>query len=369
MSPESGASVASGAPESTGEVLNRCIRRILDRLPPGWSATTELEVATAASRKADAILRVRSPDGGQVELVLEAKQLVERRDIASILGQLAPMTEALPNAVGVVAARYLARPVRAELAARGLSYVDAAGNLRLLTSTPGLFLSEQGADTDPWRGPGRPRGTLKGPPAARVVRALVDFTAEWKIRDLIAIAGASTGATYRVLDFLERQDLVTRDQRGAVLVPAWRPLLELWSKDYGFIRDGLVTTYIEPRGLPALLEKVAVSERIQYAVTGTIAAAEWASYAPARAAMIYVKDAAEASAAWGLRSTDSGVNVLLAEPQTDVVFERTESNSSGLVIAAPTQVAVDLLTGPGRNPEEARELLDWMERHESSWRK
>jgi hypothetical protein len=145
--------------------------------------------------------------------------------------------------------------------------------------------------------------------------------------------------------------------------------LELWSKDYGFIRDGLVTTYIEPRGLPALLEKVAVSERIQYAVTGTIAAAEWASYAPARAAMIYVKDAAEASAAWDLRSTDSGVNVLLAEPQTHVVFERSVTNSSGVVIAAPSQVAVDLLTGPGRNPEEARELLDWMERHESSWRK
>ena len=146
-------------------------------------------------------------------------------------------------------------------------------------------------------------------------------------------------------------------------------LLELWSRDYGFIRDGHVRTYIEPRGLPTLLEKVAASRGIGYAVTGTIAAAEWAPYAPARAAMIYVTDAAAASTAWGLHPTDSGANVLLAEPRTDVVFERSLTTPSGVVVAAPSQVAVDLLTGPGRNPEEARELLDWMERHESSWRK
>lgn len=34
-----------------------------------------------------------------------------------------------------------------------------------------------------------------------------------------------------------------------------------------------------------------------------------------------------------------------------------------------SQVAVDLLTGPGRNPGEGVALLDWMEAHESQWRR
>ena len=30
--------------------------------------------------------------------------------------------------------------------------------------------------------------------------------------------------------------------------------------------------------------------------------------------------------------------------------------------------AVDLMTGPGRNPAEAEELLGWLQRNEQSWR-
>ena len=37
-------------------------------------------------------------------------------------------------------------------------------------------------------------------------------------------------------------------------------------------------------------------------------------------------------------------------------------------LAAPTQVVVDLMTGPGRSPNEAEELLEWMKRNERSWR-
>jgi hypothetical protein len=40
----------------------------------------------------------------------------------------------------------------------------------------------------------------------------------------------------------------------------------------------------------------------------------------------------------------------------------------GLRFAAPSQVAVDLLAGPGRNPEEGRALINWMQANETSWR-
>lgn len=227
----------------------------------------------------------------------------------------------------------------------------------------------QGADKDPRRGPGRPRGTLKGVPAAKVVRALVDLTGLWTIRELINASGASTGATYRVLEYLQREDLIKRNDAGMVLAPDWRGLLEQWSKEYGFMRNSRVTRCVDPRGLSTLLKRASASRDVRNAVTGTIAAAQWAAYAPARSAMTYVADAAQAADAWGLRPAESGANILLAEPEVEVVFDRTLTTSEDIVIAAPAQVVVDLMTGPGRNPSEAEELMDWMGRNESSWQR
>jgi hypothetical protein len=47
---------------------------------------------------------------------------------------------------------------------------------------------------------------------------------------------------------------------------------------------------------------------------------------------------------------------IVAEPFDRVVFERT-STRDGLVYAAPSQLAADLLTSPGRGPAEAEALL------------
>ncbi|MGH3442149.1 MAG: hypothetical protein ACRDUY_08930, partial [Nitriliruptorales bacterium] len=133
--------------------------------------------------------------------------------------------------------------------------------------------------------------------------------------------------------------------------------------------NSAVTRWLAPRGLPDLMGRAAKAEfATRYAFTGTLAAAEWAPYAPARSAMVYVEDTTSAAASWGLRAVDAGANVLLAEPKIDVVFERPLTTNTGLVIAAPTQVVVDLMTGPGRNPSEAEELLEWMKRNEQSWR-
>ncbi|MEV5558086.1 hypothetical protein AB0L44_30900 [Nonomuraea wenchangensis] len=301
-------------------------------------------------------------------LVVEAKRVVERRDAAALLQHLNAAAGEHPGSRGVVVSRYLSPPVRKRLAEAGLSYIDATGNITLNVSQPGLFIADRGADHDPWRGPGRPRGTLKGAPAAKIVRALLDHERSWAIRELIDVAGVSTGSTYRVIEFLESENLATRTTSGAVVVPNWIALLRRWSEDYGFVRSNRVTRWIAPRGLPNLM-RWAVDRPTQYAMTGTLAAANWAPYAPARSAMIYAADAEHTAQLWELRPADAGANVMLAEPESDVVFTRTLTDASGLTVAAPSQVAVDLMTGPGRSPSEAEELIEWMARHESAWRK
>ncbi|MDP9846514.1 hypothetical protein [Streptosporangium lutulentum] len=354
-------------PRSEADVLQAVMAVLADRLPAGW--TTRLrEGEMIPDHRSDALLAVTAPDGTSVTLALAVKQLVEGRDVAAMRDQLERFVQHVPGVRGVVVARYLSPPVRKRLSDAGLSYADATGNVLLNVSSPGLYIADRGADRDPWRGPGRPRGTLKGTPAAKVVRALLDYDRSWAIRELVDVAGVSTGSTYRVIEFLQGEELAIRDDSGATVVPDWVALLRRWSGDYGFVRDNHVTRWIAPRGLADLVKRAAGSP-VQYAVTGTLAAAEWAAYAPARSAMIYTTDVDQAVRLWGLRSADAGANVMLAKPDSDVVFTRTLTTVSDLTIAAPTQVAVDLMTGPGRSPSEAEELIEWMNLNESTWRR
>lgn len=355
----------SEAPENEAEVLRRGVAMLAERLPEGWTLSAQSEAKTI-----DALIDVRDGDGNLATLIVEAKRIVEGRDVASVRAQLDAYAEKIPGAQGLVVARYLSPPVRTKLTDAGLSYIDATGNMRIEVTRPGLYMSDRGADSDPWRGPGRPRGTLKGEPAAKLVRAIADFAGKWKIRELVDVSEASTGSAYRVVEFLEREGMATRDADGQVDVPDWAQVLRRWSDDYGFVRTNQVTRWIAPRGLPDLVERIAASDDgLRYAVTGTIAAAEWAAYAPARLAMIYVADSTAIAEAWDLRAADAGANVLLAQPKFDVVFERSLRTVDGVAVASPSQVVVDLMTGPGRNPSEAEELLEWMKRNEQSWRR
>lgn len=354
----------SEAPETEADVLRRGIAEVVARLPSGWSSRLAIE----PDQRVDAILELVAPNRETVTMIVEAKRVIEGRDVSAIRSQLDRYTQTRPNSIGLVAARYLSPPVRARLTGEGLSYVDTTGNVRLEISSPGLFISDRGSDRDPWRGPGRPRGTLKGAPAAKIIRAITDFRGPWTVRELVDLAKVSTGATYRVVEYLESEGLAQRQPDGRLDAPDWTQLLRRWSDDYGFVRNNRITRWIAPRGLPELVRSMGATSNYTYAITGSIAAAEWAPYAPARLAMIYVSNAENVAGPWDLRPTDAGANVILAEPNFDVVFERCLANTQNLVLAAPSQVAVDLMTGPGRSPNEAEELLNWMRRNEPSWR-
>ena len=340
-------------------------------LPDTWDLGSPVpeHVDTAAQNTAI----VRSPTGEVAQLIIETRQLLEPRDVPRVLEQLSVARadsgrDATVPSVGLVVSRYLTRSTQARLREAGMSYVDATGNFLLRSDSPAVFLSGQGGAKDPWRGPGRSPGNLKGEPAAKIVRTLADFPGPWKARDLTMRSGASTGSVYRVVDFLESEGIATRDQQGLISIRDWEPMLRRWSEDYQFIETNQVTRWIAPRGLEAFLEAVRKSTLGDYAITASVAAESWASYAPLRSAMIYTSTPEAAADEWGLRQTDAGANVLLAHPAYDVVFERSWTRSDGLQIAAPSQVAVDLMTGPGRAPAEAEELVRWMSHNEQLWR-
>lgn len=354
-------------PEREVDVLRRAVALVEDRLPPGWSI--RLVDQGVGRRRIDGVAALTAPDETQAVFFVEAKRSVVTSDLAPILDQL--RSYSLPHVARptpMIAARYIGSSARAWLEERGVSYVDATGNMHILLDRPAVYLRDRGADQDPWRGPGRPRGTLQGPPAARVVRALVDIAEPMTVPDLIRESGASTGATYRVVEFLEREALIRRDRRGPIVGVEWRRILERWSEDYGFQRSNTITSYLSPRGLSAFQESLRGAQGLSYALTGSLAAHRLAPYAPAKLAMVYVDDVDQVAEKLKLRPVDTGANVLVAHGKYDVVFDRLVQDD-GLLYVAPSQAAVDLLTGPGRAPAEGQELLDWMERHERTWRR
>ena len=321
---------------------------------------TDLQQAAAG------VAGVTSPSGENAVLAVEVKRRMEPRNVGRAAQQVLAMAgQKTPAAVPVVASSYLSPRSRELLESLGVGYIDITGNARIEVSEPGLFISTSGADRDPWPQDGVLQ-SLRGRGAARAVRAIIDSAPPFGVRDLATATGTSAATLSRVLELLEREDIIARERRGPVLGVDWQAAIRRWAQDYDQTASNTATTCLEPRGMPAL-EKALARSGLRYAATGAFAAQRFDPIAPAGAAALYVDDAYEAADRLGLREADAGANVVLLEPFDPVVFDRTVTRG-GLRCVAPSQLAVDLLTGPGREPPQGEELLRWMQDNENAWR-
>lgn len=345
------------SPPGDRQLITFAADAIGDALPPGWSRAVNAKASTPW-------FRVTAPDGRNVEMPIEARALLDARDVPALSAR--PTGQGARDGVTLIVARYLSPRARTALADAGFSYVDATGNVRVSVSDPGLFIVLDGADRDPWRSPDRPTSNLRGVPAARVIRTLVDREPPWKVRELALAAGTSLGSTSRTVGLLDREALIERGDAAEIVSVDWPALLERWAADYELERRRRVIGLLQPRALDTLAAPLGTYEGT-YAITGSMAAAQWAPYADGRTALIYATDVDALKDELRLREAPSRPNVLLIEADDDYVFDRSVERD-GLRYAAPSQVVVDLLNGPGRNPEEGRELLRWMQANEADWR-
>ena len=355
-----------------GEVAD-ALRR---RLPPDWSLERlgqELSFGPAGFR-VDAALALTDPRGESATVIVEAKgQPLEARAINSLLYQSQRLLDAGIEAAGsggsrclMVISPFLGPAAKERLADAGISYADATGNLRFVTSRPAVFIETEGAVRNPWR-ENVPLRSLQGRRSARVVRAFLDHRPPYGTRELATLSGNAPASISRVADLLERDAIIERaGPRGAIVSVDWQRLLRRWAVDYDFSSANRMTPCLEPRGLPRLFQKLREAE-FGYAVTGSFAGNRYAALAEPRLATVYVADLGDAMNRLGLRPADTGGNVLIGQPFDPVVFDRTERDD-GITYARVTQVAADLMTGPGRGPAEAEGLIEWMEVNEEIWR-
>lgn len=334
--------------------------------PRGWG-DPRLQVRSAGDARADALLQLTLPDFDEpVRIAIEVKASLTPRDTASVADQLRQSMQIVHADAGLIVSRWLSPKTREAIAESGLSYIDLTGNLSLVLRRPPLAISAEGADTDPDPQSPSVRG-LSGPKGGVIARTLADVFPPYTVTDLAEATGLSASFTSRVLSGLEEEGIIDRVSRGPVLEVDVRRLIERWTKDYELLESNECSTYVFPDG-PRAFERL-LAERVPepWALTGSLGAARLAPVAAPSLAIAYVDRPAEIAKQLGLLPAESGANAILASPFNPVVYERCWKDD-GAWLAAPSQLAADCLTGPGRMPNEGDALLRWMQENEDRWR-
>ena len=334
---------------SDNNILEGAARQLESHLPPGWA------VESLMGRGAvDAELCFTSSEGRSGSVPVAIRRRIDPRRAGE-----------LPAEPGlVVVAPYLSRSVRQVLEERGASYADQTVNTRVVLDEPGLFILTAGADANPW--PDKRQLSLRGIKAGRIVQTLAARRLPVGVRELAELAGTDPGYVSRLLGMLDSEAIVERTSRGQVEQVDWRRLLGQWSEDNPLVSRSEATTWLAPRGLKSVLERLASAD-FPYLLTGSAAASRVALVAPTRLLSVYVDDPRRAAEALGLRLTDAGANVILLQPEDDAIYAGG-TEVEGLRQASLPMIVADLLTGPGRSPAEAEALMNWMDDHEEVWR-
>jgi hypothetical protein len=345
---------------SETETLADVVAALRARLPSSWKITARRD-PPGPGLKPDAELLVAVPPDVTARLEVEIRLAPTPKSIGLIAARLRSRG---PADGYLLFADYVSRRAREVLRAEGIGYADSTGNIWIALERPPLFIELAGADRNPWYEDRRIR-SLRGPAAASVIRALCDFRPPYGVRELAERAQLSAASVSRVVSFLDDEALLTRTPRGSVEDVDWVGLVRRWAADYAFSSSNQARLALAPRGLPALIRNVQALDT--YAVTGSLAAVLVAPVAAPALGAIYVDDLRAAMDVLGLRDVPTGANVMLVRPKSPVAFERTWTRD-GTRYAALPQVAVDLLTSPGRGPAEGTALLEWMAVNEDAWR-
>lgn len=341
---------------SGSELLEATREQVVALLPAGWSAVT----AAVDEERPDLALEIQAPDGTKALLVVEAKSALEPKLVAEAADQLKRF-----GGWPIVAAPFLSSRTRDLLADAGIGYLDMTGNVLIRVDRPAIFIRTSGQERNPWSGE-RPGRSLRGAKAAAIVRLLCESLGELTVTQIAGSTKTDTGYVSRVLEVLERDALIERVPRGTIRRVAWEGLIRRWTVDYSVLKSNAAFSYVDPRELsrlPARFEKVT----LRYALTGSFAVPTGIQVSPPRLLMAYVDDPTSIAEALSLKPTSTSPNVFLLKPFGDVVYERT-IRRGGITCVAASQLAADLLTGPGRMPEEAEGWLGWMRKNEWMWK-
>jgi hypothetical protein len=355
--------------ESEISLLNWAVEWLQARLPRNWPVELTDAQGPGEIEYTDARLLIQSPGGFNASIALEARRSLTPREAENLLPRLARILHSMTgNAPVLIVAPWLSARTRDLLTERGINYIDQTGNALVRLENPAVYIETSGSSRNPVP---RVRGKvqLRGPKAGRLIRTLIDVRPPYTVKDLAAATRLVPGYISQLLEALNEEALIDRAPRGPVEAVDVAGLLRRWATAYDVFKSNRLSTYIAPAGTEGLLAWLADDPRIseQLVITGSFAASRLAPIASPAMLLAYTSTPGRLASELELLPAEEGANVGLLSPFDPVVQARTR-REDGLRFAAPSQVAVDCLTGNGRMPAEGEALLEWMLRGEDKWR-
>jgi DNA-binding transcriptional ArsR family regulator len=355
--------------EQATPFTDRAVAWLQARLPRGWSVEVADFEGGQDQLRVDARINLRGPGPMTSTIVVEEKRSLSPR---SVLDQLSPKVSTARSMGGhlplLVIAPWLSERTQALLAEEGINYLDLTGNALLRLDNPPFFLQTTGARRNP--SPAERAGArLGGAKASRAIRLLLDVRPPYGVVEIAEATGLNRGYVSRLLEALYREGLIEREPRGpveSVDVPA---LLRRWAEGYDTFRTNSAEGFVVTAGLARLFARLTENPDLcaRTVITGPFAASRLAPIASPALLLLYYDQPQLLADELDLLPAEEGANVMILKPFDQVVHDRTRTEK-GLRYAAPSQIAVDCLSGNGRMPAEGEALLEWMTAEESSWR-
>lgn len=363
--------MTANTPLLENNLADEVVNWLRSRLPSTWevrrSARTSNSAQPPVNAYTDLSLEIQGPNS-YATLVVETKASFTPKDAEQLRNGLVRMLQAVsPNVQILVVAPWLSERTQALLSDQGVYYFDLTGNSRLRLDNPAVFIETQGAKSDPNPAP-RGRARVQGNKAARLIRTLVDFRPPYGVRGLAEATGLSAGYVSRLLDTLDEERLVSRSSRGGVERVDTTGLLRRWAETYDVFKTNKTNVFVAPKGPRKTVDLLpTIDERL--AVSGSFAAARLRPVSSSSLLVVYAEKPNDAAEKLDLLPADQNGNVVILGPFDEVVWERLDTPADGVSYVAPSQVAVDCLTGNGRMPAEGEALLEWMMENEDTWRR
>jgi hypothetical protein len=355
-------------------LVDEAVARLRGMLPVSWDVERSTGAALArgtppeGSALVDDAIDLRAREGTTVTFVVEAKRSFDPRAAEQLSTGVPRMLRSLAARFPIlVVAPWLSARTQELLAREEINFIDLTGNAFISLEDPALYIRVAGATRNP-EPPPRGRATVRGPKAARLIRLLVDVEPPYGVSEIAVATELAPGYVSRLLDALDRAALVERARRGRVEDADIAGLLRRWAESYDVLKTNDASLFLAPSGTKEALSRLAGrSSSSPVAITGSFAAMRLAPVAAPALLIAYSNDVESVAEELGLLPADEGANVALLRAFDSIVWDRG-SEEAGLLYVAPSQAAVDCLTGNGRMPAEGEALISWMKENEPRWR-
>jgi hypothetical protein len=267
-------------------------------------------------------------------------------------------------AIPLVAVPFMGKVGREICESVGLSWIDLSGNARIVA--PGLKILVEGKPNRFIRR-GRRSGVF-APKSSRIARWLLMNPDEpFTQREIARATEMDEGFTSRIIAQLEKDELLSRDQRGAIKPRAPDLLLNIWQEEYDFSKHRVIYGHIPAQSGETLLHQAAdtlADASIFYAATGLAAAWLLDHFAGFRIVTIYVPEEPSQAVLGKLsfHRDSRGANCWLVVPNDSGIFHGASLREKVRCVH-PVQVYLDLKGHPERSKEAAERLrsnnLNW----------